>query len=100
MVSEGLPSSPTYILSPSAAKLPVFVTGEGRALKFYATLGFRAIKGTWNVFNGEGELLEREEGTGLEDGDGEGMVAAQMVYIPAGEEVAIKGVRYTSKGAQ
>lgn len=81
----------------AAAALPVFVTGEGRGMRVYRHLGFQVLQDTWHGFDAEGTQVDigqdeaREENGGLE--------AAQMVWVPDGQSVAVKGVVYAGKTA-
>lgn len=71
------------------AGLPVFVTGEGRGMRVYQHLGFEVLAGAWWGFDEEGKEVKSKEEVGEH-----GLEAAQMVWVPEGRTVVVKGVEY------
>ncbi|KAJ3472479.1 hypothetical protein NLG97_g10955 [Lecanicillium saksenae] len=81
----------------AADGLPVFVTGEGRGMHIYMHYGFQEVRGSWRGFDKEARMLEsrgEEEGWKEENG---GLEARQMVWVPEGASVEVKGEVYHGK---
>lgn len=71
---------------------PIFVTGEGRGMRVYQKLGFHILEGTWAGFDKDGEEVRTPADVGEE-----GLEAAEMVWVPPGRSVVVKGVVYSGQ---